>query len=209
MDMEYISRHGVSLLLTQARGKIRIADNNGNHIRKPTTEGRNIKTNFIEWMITNEEVSDLAKIFLNENDKEELIKELKKVTVFIKDSKYATRESIKTTTEKLEKFIDFDIYKYTENFYSFEKEINSRIKIRITFKMGDYALAPHLFVLLPFEHPSLIIRNVLGVVKVGEALGSRCFGIWNPEKKDVIEIVKSLSCASDGHRDDLITLLLS
>lgn len=203
-----ITSTNVVLLLTQARGKIRIADADGNHIRKPTS-AKNDKSFSIEWMITNDEVGELAKYFLDENDVTELITGLEAINSFVRDTKYATREATKTTEEKLDKFLDFDIYKYTENFYSFEKEIDSGIKIRITFKMGDYTLAPHLFVLLPFAHEALIIKNINGVVGNGEILNSKCRGEWEPDKKDIIEIVKALAHASAQHRDDLIELLKS
>jgi len=203
-----ITSKNVVLLLTQARGKIRIADADGNHIRKPTS-AQNDKSFAIEWMITNDEVGELAKHFLDGKDTKELISYLSSIDGFIRDTKYATREATKTTEEKLDKFLDFDIYKYTENFYSFEKKIDSGIKIRITFKMGDYTLAPHLFVLLPFAHEALTIKNINGVVGDGEILDSKCRGEWEPDKKDIIEIVKALAHASAQHRDDLIELLKS
>jgi len=207
MNIE-IKEDEIIMVLTQAKSKIRLADGNGNHISKPT-EGKNIKTNFIEWMITNIQINELIKHFLNNGEKKKLIKELGRIKVFIRGSKYATREAVKPTTEKLDKFADFEIYKYTETFYSFEKEIVSKIKIRITFKMGDYTLAPFMFVLIPFEHSSLKLKNLKGFVKENEFLGSKCKGIWKPKKEDVIEIIKSLSCASDRHRDDLIEILKS
>ncbi len=203
-----IASKSVVLPLTQARGKVRIADANGNHIRKPTS-AKHDKSFSIEWMITNDEVGELAKHFLNKNNITELISGLEAIKSFIRDTKYATREAIKTTEQKLDKFLDFDIYRYTESFYSFEKRIDSGIKIRITFKMGDYTLAPHLFVLLPFAHEALIIKNINGVVGEGEILNSKCKGEWEPNKKDVIEIVKALAHASAQHRDDLIGLLKS
>lgn len=203
-----IGLNNVALLLTQARGKIRLADANGNHISKPT-EAENNETYFIEWMITNDEVVQLAKKFLNENDVQDLILDLSSINGFIRDTKYATREAVKTTEEKLDKFLDFDVYRYTENFYSFEKKIESGIKIRITFKMGDYTLAPHLFVLLPFAHHSLKIKNAIKVVNKEECLGSGCKGIWEPDKSDIKEIVKSLAHTSKQHMDDLIRILKS
>ncbi len=209
MENINITKTKIFMVLTQARGRIRIADGNGNHIGKPAKEGKNIKTNFIEWMITNNQIEELVKYFLNKDDRNKLIQELEKINIFIKGSKYATREAVKPSTEKLDKFADFDIYKYTETFYSFEKKIISGIKIRITFKMGDYTLAPFMFVLLPFEHSSLELKNNNGFVKEGEFLGSGCKGIWTPKKEDIIQIIKSLSCASDGHRDDLIKILKS
>lgn len=204
-----IEKDGVFLVLTQARGKVRIADEGGNHIRKPAAEGKNIRTNYIEWMITNSEIERLVKYFLGDKDKEELVKKLGAIEAFIKDSKYATREAIKIITEKLDKFEDFDIYKYTENFYSFEKEVSSKIKIRITFKMGDYTLAPHMFVLLPFGHSLLKIDNCDGDVKEGSVLGRKCRANWKPRKEDIMEIIMALSHASKGHRDDLINILRS
>jgi len=75
--------------------------------------------------------------------------------------------------------------------------------------MGDYALAPHLFVLLPFNHKAVEIKNVNGKVVDGEVLGTKCCAYWKPNQEDIIEIVKALSHASSKHRDDLIKLLKS
>lgn len=201
-----INTNGVQLVLTQARGKVRIADNNGNHIRKPT-EGKKLNTNLIEWMITNEEIKHLSRSFLNKEDIKKLIEKLSGIAQFIKDSKYATRDALKLTTEKLDKFGEFSIYKYTENFYSFEKQINSKIIARITFKMGDYTLAPFMFVLIPFNHPSLIITNAHGEVRDGQILGKKCRGLWKPTKEDITEIVTALSHSSKDHREDLVNIL--
>ena len=77
-----IKNNCVQLTLTQARGRVRIADKNGNHISKPATEGKNSAENYIEWMITNTEISELAKSFLNEADKNLLIESLNKIKQF-------------------------------------------------------------------------------------------------------------------------------
>ncbi len=202
-----IKNNQVQLILTQARGKVRIADENGNHIKKPATEGKNLEENYVEWMITNQEIGYLAKSFLKEDDKRMLIEYLLKINSFIGNSKYTSREALKTTTQKMDKFVDFDIYHYTENFYSFEKEIKSKIKIRITFKMGDYTLAPHMFVLLPFENSSLKLKNNHGEIRRGDFLGSRCVGWWSPIKEDIFEIITSLAYASEEHRNDLVKMI--
>src|SRR3989344_1918992 len=202
-----IKNNQVQLILTQARGRIRIADKNGNHISKPASEGKNLEENYVEWMITNQEIGELAKSFLIGQDKKSLIETLLKINQFVWNSKYATREALKTTSQKIDKFVDFDIYHYTENFYSFEKEISSKIKIKITFKMGDYTLAPHMFVLLPFGNSSLKLKNLNGEIKREDFLGSVSMGLWSPTKEDIKEIVISLSHASERHRNDLVQMI--
>ena len=176
-----IKSDGVSLRLNKPRGKVRIADENGNHIARPT-QARNISSNLVEWMITNAEIDRLVKSFLGTEDKELLIKELEGINGFIKDSKYATREAIKTTAEDFGIFKDFKIYKYTENFYSFERELVSKIKIRITFKMGDFTLAPHMFVIISFDNSSIVLKNIDGIIQRDQELGINCIAIWKPGK---------------------------
>lgn len=197
----------IELVLTQARGKVRIADLNGNHIKRPTTEGRNISSNYIEWMITNNEIQEILKKFLTKEEKIKLKQNLKKLLNFIRDTPYATREAVKVTSKRINSFNKFEIYKYTETFYSFEKIISSKIKVRITFKMGDYTLAPHMFILIPFHHKSLKIINAFGEVPKEEILNSKCKGLWKIEKKDIFEIVESLAYSSKNHRDDLIDII--
>lgn len=207
MDSIKINLKDIELVLTQARGKIRIADFNGNHIRKPTTEGKNIKSNYIEWMITNKEVGNILNKFLNKLEKINLKNNLKKLSKFIRNTKYATRKSVKITSKKIDLFEKFEVYQYTDIFYSFEKKISSKIKVRVIFKMGDYTLAPHMFILIPFYHKSLKLKNFLGNVAENEALGSKCKGFWTINKEDIFEIVEALAYSSKDHRDDLIKII--
>lgn len=44
-----ITKEKVQLFLTQAIGKVRISDQNGNHVKKPTSEGKNKKGYDVEW----------------------------------------------------------------------------------------------------------------------------------------------------------------
>jgi hypothetical protein len=209
MEIVDITEEDVKLVLTQPRSSVRIAYENGTHVRKPTTERKKVE-NKIEWMITNNEISLLVKNFLKEEGKKELVEQLKKIKNFIEYSKYVTRETIKTTTEKLDTFEDFDIYKYSENFSSFERNSKSGITIRITFKAGDYTdIAAHMYVLLSFGHPSLLIKNNKEEVQMGRLLGSKCLGIWTPSDNDICEFAKSLSIISKKHRDDLIRKIIS
>ncbi len=166
----------VCLSLHQAQGGVRIADENGNHASSPT-KATNVGNSFVEWMITNDEVKALSDTFLDLDDIKTLTEQLKKLGKFVNESPYSKRETTKSTTEKLDNFLGFEVSKYTENFYSFEKTLPSGIKVRITFKGGDYGINPHphMYVLLPFSHTSIKIKNSEGTVPNGAVLGSGCF----------------------------------
>ncbi|MBI5176753.1 hypothetical protein HY995_01555, partial [Candidatus Micrarchaeota archaeon] len=120
-----ITSTGVSLPLTQARGAVRIADVNGNHISKPT-QARNLDSNLVEWMITNLEVSKLSSKRLDKQVKAEIAGELQTIKEFIWATEYAKRETLKTTTKEIAEVMGFKVYEYTEKFYSFEKELASK-----------------------------------------------------------------------------------
>ena len=201
-----ITASGVVLPLTTAKGAIRIADKNGNHFPKPT-EAANIDTNAVEWMITNDEVNSLARTFLTTAERRETAKELKAIKDFIWATKWATREALKTTSKEIAEFTGFKIYEYTEKFYSFEKILKSGISLRITFKMGDYTLAPHLFVLLAFGLSSITLANHFGAIRKNGAMGKQACATWTPQKEDVKEIIKALAQASENHRNDIIKFL--
>lgn len=198
----------VILPLYHSQGGIRIADENGQHTRSPT-KAKNNPDYSIEWMITNEEIRKISNSFLKREEILKLIEELQKIKDFVEESKYSKRETIKIISEKLEKFLDFEIYKYTENFYSFENILPSKIKVRITFKLGDYGIEPHphMYVLLPFDNKSVEIKNNLGKVQWNETLGSGCFSEYALEKNDISEIIKTLAHSSNKHRNALIDIL--
>ncbi|MBA7608408.1 hypothetical protein ES703_15585 [subsurface metagenome] len=201
-----IGRENVKLVLSQAMGKVRIADEQGNHIRRPTQEAKNNIGNYAEWMITNAEIGELIKYHLNDEDKAELKKKLSSIKTYLKGSEFAIRSASKTKLEK--KFMGFEIYEYKENFYSFEKELESKIKIRLTFKMGDYTLAVHMFVLLPFRKGIITLHNYAGEVREHALLSSGCYAVWGPTKDELKEIVEALSCASEDHKKDLLVMLV-
>jgi hypothetical protein len=80
--------------------------------------------------------------------------------------------------------------------------------IRVAFKMGDYIINPHLFVLIPFDHPSLLIKNnIKEKVTIGDKLGSGACGIWRITKSDIMDIIKTISHASSPHRGDMIRFI--
>jgi len=200
-----IDKTKIKLLLTQPMSKVRVADSNGNHIRRPSAEGKNKSSNFAEWMITNAEIDNLINFYLDKKDKESLRERIKKITQYLKGSKFASRKAAK---EKIsETFLGFKIYKYKEEFYSFEKILDSDIIIRLTFKMGDFTLAVHMFVLLPFDCKALELCNREGKIARNDHLGSGAYAIWKADKNDVISIIEGLAHASERHRDDLIEML--
>jgi hypothetical protein len=197
----------IILPLHYSQGGIRIADKNGNHVSSPT------KTIFkedyyIEWMITNNEIKLLSSFFENE-EINKLIDDLKKVNYFAEDTEYSKRT---TSSDEIEigRFEDFIIYRYTDIFNSFEKILESGIKVRLTFKLGDYGVQshPHMYVLIPFNIDLLYLKNKIGFIKLNEQLGSGCFGDFSINKKDLKSIILTLACASRKHRDDLIKIIL-
>jgi hypothetical protein len=199
-----IRKDNVRLLLSVQRSKVRIADSDGNHANKPTIV-KNIVSNYVEWMISNEEIKELIDQYLSSDDKRKLTSRINQVNMFLNKSEYATREAKKTTP--LGKFGDFNIYKYEESFFSFEKVLNLNIKVRITFKMGDFTLAPHMFILFPFNKIILDLFNREGSIADNDYLGSGCFALWKPSSDVICEAVESLAHASEGHKRDLLAMV--
>ncbi len=203
MDIIKISKDNVTLLLSRQRSKVRIADSDGNHAKKPTLV-KNVVSNYIEWMISNEQIRQLIGNYLSSDDKKKLASRINFVDNFLNKSEYATREAKKTIP--FGKFEDFNIFKYEESFFSFEKTLKLNIKIRITFKMGDFTLAPHMFILFPFDKRVIELFNKAGLVANGEFLGSGCFGIWKPSSEIICGAVEALAHASEGHKNDLLAM---
>jgi len=196
----------IVLPLHFSQGGIRIADKNGNHSSSPT---KAIYKNeqYIEWMITNDEIKLLSGLFIPK-DKEDLIIEMQKIDKFAEQSEYSKR--VTSTNEKeIAIFEGFNIYQYMDIFNSFEKILNSGIKVRLTFKLGDYGVVshPHMYVLIPFEHKSLELKNKNGLVNFGEKLGSGCFGELILDKDDLKGVILTLAHASNNHRSDLVEIL--
>lgn len=205
MKIVNISKNKIKLLLTQPISKVRVTDYNGNHIKKPSTEGKNERTNYVEWMITNAEIEELVKNYLNKKNRELLKKKLERINKYLKGSKFATRKAHKEKLDKI--FMGFEIYKYEEKFYSFEKSLSSNIRIRLTFKMGDYTLAVHMFVLLPFDCDAIELINKKGKIAENDYLDSGAYAVWRPSWKDVMSIIEGLAYASEKHKIDLIGIL--
>lgn len=201
----------IKLLLNKSQGGIRIADEHGNHVSSPTKTLNRPKYS-IEWMITNDENQALVKEFFeSEDDIKKLVQGMGKIKRFTEESEYSKRETIKVEREEIETFEGFKIYQYTENFFSFEKELASGIKVRITFKLGDFGLEPHphMYVLIPFNNQFLKLKNLNDEVKETKELGKGCFGEWTPSVQDIEEIIITLAHASKNHKDDLINIIQS
>lgn len=199
----------VKLLLHKSMGGIRIADEHGNHVSSPTKQKNDVGS-FVEWMITNDEIKFLVDSFFEVENVNNLISDIKEIKKFTEDSEYSKRKTIKLDKEKIENFDGFEIFQYTESFSSFEKTLDSKIKVRITFKLGDYGLEPHphMYVLLPFSHSSIKLKNNYGVVNQNGILGSGCFAEWIPTNEDIKEIITTLAHASVKHRDALVKILM-
>lgn len=199
-----INSTGIKLNLSAPRSKVRISDIDGNHANKPTIV-RNVSSNWVEWMITNDQLNELSDRFLNSEDKKILALKIEQISNFLNNSEYAKRTAKKATP--LGKFEDFDIFEYGESFFSLEKVLDSNVKIRITFKMGDYTLAPHMFILLPFDPEVINLYNSNGLISDGSLLGSGGFAIWKPNKEVIYEAMQALAHASEGHKQDLLKML--
>ncbi len=199
--------NNILLKLHNSQGGIRIADEEGNHVAKPT-EAKNDKKSYIEWMITNDEIGLLSKhLFSNVGD---VIKEMNKISKFAEDSKYSKRET-KKDKEEIATFEGFKIYQYSDIFNSFEKTLASGIKVRLTFKLGDFGITahPHMYVLVPFNFSALKIKNKDGNVNEKECLGSGCYGELILTANELRDIILTLSHASNNHRNSLIEVLKS
>lgn len=198
----------IILPLHYSQGGIRIADKNGNHFPSPTKTIRNNEY-YIEWMITNPEIELLGKNNLFNID--DLIREMKKINKFAEDSQYSKRTTSKTNEKEIAIFEGFKIYQYNDTFNSFEKTLSSGLKVRLTFKLGDYGIIshPHMYVLIPFNYDSLKLKNRDGEINEGECFGSGCFGELILSKNDLNDIVLTLAHASNNHRNALIEILKS
>lgn len=197
----------IVLPLSFSQGSIRIADKNGNHFPSPT-QTINDKEYYVEWMITNNEIKLLSTLFNKKDGIGELIKIMQKISRFAEDSEYS-RRTTSSGEKEIAKFEGFKIYQYMDVFNSFEKVLDSTLKVRLTFKLGDYGVTshPHMYVLVPFNFKSLKIKNKDGNVKENGSLGGGCFAELNLTEEELKEIILTLAHASINHRNDLIKVL--
>jgi hypothetical protein len=205
MSIIDIKEETIKLKLTSPRSKIRICDDEGNHVARPSSEKIRFSNSYIEWMITNNELIQIIIYKFSKQEVRDLIKELKKIKISLRVSDYYSRAAQKQKADQV--IADFSIYKYEEVFYSFEKNIDQNLKVKITFKMGDYTLAAHMFVLIGLDCQNIKLENNEGNIKDNGPLGSgaRCY--WNPSRQTIIEIAKALSHSSKNHKNDVINLL--
>jgi hypothetical protein len=199
----------ITLPLSFSQGSIRIADKDGNHFPSPT-QTINDKGYFVEWMITNNEIKLLSTLFKKKEGIAELIKVMQKISKFAEDSEYS-RRTTSSGEKEIAKFEGFKIYQYMDVFNSFEKVLDSTLKVRLTFKLGDYGVTshPHMYVLVPFNFKALKIKNREGNVENNQPLGSGCFAELNLTEDELKEIILTLAHASSNHRNDLIRVLES
>jgi len=197
----------IVLPLSFSQGSIRIADKNGNHFPSPT-QTINDKEYYVEWMITNNEIKLLSTLFNKKDGIGELIKIMQEISRFAEDSEYS-RRTTSSGEKEIAKFEGFKIYQYMDVFNSFEKVLDSTLKVRLTFKLGDYGVTshPHMYVLVPFNFKSLKIKNKDGNVKENGPLGGGCFAELNLTEEELKEIILTLAHASINHRKDLIKVL--
>ena len=201
----YINNGVVELRLTSPRSKVRICDNNGNHVSKPSSESINFDNHYIEWMITNNELLEIIKQKFTREDIVGLKNELREINISLKNSEFYSRAAQKQNINRT--IGNFLVYKYEEVFYSFEKRINESLQVKITFKMGDYTLAAHMFVLIGLANSNIALSNREGNIENANALGSGAKCFWTPSNQIISEIAKALACSSEDHKNDLISLL--
>ena len=205
MSIINISNSTIELKLTSPRSKVRICDESGNHINRPASEVVVFDSSYIEWMITNDELIKIIAQKFTKDDIRGLIRQLRKINISLRDSDYYSRAAQKQNVDQV--IGGFSVYKYEEIFYSFEKNVDTNLKVKITFKMGDYTLAAHMFVLIGFNHPDVILENNDGSIVNNNALGSGAQCRWNPSKHAIIEVAKALAHSSENHKNDIIRLL--
>lgn len=203
----FINNGVVELRLTSPRSKVRICDNNGNHVSKPSSESINFDNHYIEWMITNNELLEIIKQKFTREDIVGLKNELREINVSLRNSEFYSRAAQKQNINRT--IGNFLIYKYEEVFYSFEKRINESLQVKITFKMGDYTLAAHMFVLIGLANSDITLSNHEGNIENANILGSGAKCFWTPSNQIISEIAKALSCSSEDHKNDLSSLLES
>lgn len=200
-----INNNVIELKLTSPRSKVRICDESGNHIKKPVSALVNFDSSYIEWMITNGELIQIITQKFTSNDVRNLIGQLHKINISLRDSDYYSRAAQKQNINR--SISGFSVYKYEEIFYSFEKNVDTNLKVKITFKMGDFTLAAHMFILIGFNHPDIILTNNEGNITTNNPLGSGARCHWNPSKEVIVEVAKALAHSSRDHKNDLIQLL--
>jgi len=195
----------VNFILTSHSSNVRICDTNGNHVSRPVSQTIGFDTHSIEWMITNNELIKIISQQLTKQEIIELKNELQEITISLKDSNFYSRKAEKENINQT--FGNFLVYKYEEIFYSFEKNIDVNLQVKITFKMGDYTLAAYMFVLIGLNNPNIILFNSAGGIQNNNPLGSGAKCIWSPSSHTVKEIAKALACSSEDHKNALINLL--
>ena len=205
MATVYINNRTIELRLTSARSRVRICDINGNHISKPSSQNINFDNHYIEWMITNNELMEIISQKLTREEIIDLKNELQEITISLRNSNFYSRKAEKENINQT--FGNFLVYKYEEIFYSFEKNIDENLQVKITFKMGDYTLAAHMFVLIGLTNTNITLNNRDNSFANNNALGSGAKCVWSPSNQTISEIAKTLACSSEGHKNDLINLL--
>lgn len=205
MAIIYINNGIVELRLTSPMSKVRICDDNGNHVSKPSSENINFGNHCIEWMITNDELIKIITQKFTRDDIQRLIRQLREINISLRDSDYYSRAAQKQNINQ--SIGGFSVYKYEEIFYSFEKTIDTNLQVKITFKMGDYTLAAHMFVLIGLTNSDMALKNREGNIENNNALGSGAKCFWSPSNQTISEIVQTLACSSKDHKNDLINLL--
>lgn len=197
-----INNGTVELKLTSPRSKVRICDENGNHVNRPALSPVDFDNSYIEWMITNNELIQIINQKFTRNEIQNLIRRLQAINISLRDSKFYSRAAQKQDVHQ--RVGGFSVFKYEETFFSFEKKVQTNLKVKITFKMGDYTLAAHMFVLIGLNHSDIKLENNGGVIATNNPLGSGAKCFWSPSTEAIIEIAKALAHSSTGHKHDLI-----
>lgn len=200
----YIKNNKVFLGISYFRNSsVRIADNCGNHIYLPREE--NLKESyFLEWMITNSEISGLIKEFLSKEEIKELVKELNLINEYIEQQKEYIGRRIEEDKHNIKNFKSFNIIPRSERFFTFKKSIkNTNSFVEVTFKPGDVSpMEEHMYMLISFKRLSFICNKKSLSFK--DKIGVPCFAIWSPDKEEIKEIVRTIGHTSEKHKKQLI-----
>jgi len=187
---------------------VRVADSNGNHLYRPR-EHILSKDYFVEWMITNKEISLIIKNFLSNEEVKTILKDIDKVNSYIEQQQNFIGRKIVSDEKNTKSFESFKIIPRFEKFFTFKKEIKkSGSFVEVTFKPGDVSpMEEHMYMLIPFSKLKFIREDQK--IKEGNEIGVACFAIWEPNKEDIKEIVKTISHTSEKHKKQLIEQILN
>ena len=155
-------------------------------------------------MVTNKQLKRLSNKLLSKQRKTALINRIKKIRKFVEDTNFKVREPKRPRSAK-DQFRYYNVFRLNERFYSFEKEKDD-LHVRLTYKMGDYNIAPNVYVLLRFDNPNLTVE--LPEAGPKDEIGSNASAVWMPSAKNVELIAYTLAISDRKHKDSVLNEVL-